>query len=163
MRPTIVQTTHPTAPAAVLLAVLGLLDSGLVPGAAHRPHWIRGERLRVLGGLVTLTLCLTFANSWFTSADAAPALQCGSRATVSVRLQADILHCAGPGLVVAAPNIVTDLNGHTISGTVTTTREQCVITPDPNNPDVGDVTCTPCDAVDFPACDPNLPDGFVDE
>jgi hypothetical protein len=138
-------------------------DSGFVPGAAHRPHRSRRLKwLRVPSGLIALTLCLTIANSWLTSADAAPALQCGSRATVSVRLQADILHCTGPGLVVAAPNVVIDLNGHTIEGTVTSTREQCLFNQDPNNPDAGDV-CTPCDAVGFPACDPDLPNSFVSE
>jgi parallel beta-helix repeat protein len=47
----------------------------------------------------------------------AAALGCGSIVTGTVALQADILGCAGDGLVVGGPNTTIDLNGFTIAGT----------------------------------------------
>ena len=47
----------------------------------------------------------------------APAtLACGDVVTESIVLQNDLLNCLGEGLVIGAPNIEVDLDGHTISG-----------------------------------------------
>ncbi|MEA2156301.1 MAG: hypothetical protein QOE11_2441 [Solirubrobacteraceae bacterium] len=46
----------------------------------------------------------------------APALHCGDVVTANVHLTADLVDCAGAGLVVGADDIVIDLGGHTISG-----------------------------------------------
>jgi Right handed beta helix region len=50
---------------------------------------------------------------------AAPAegLSCGATVTTNVRLSADLVDCAGPGLVIGASGIDVDLAGHTIDGT----------------------------------------------
>jgi parallel beta-helix repeat protein len=49
---------------------------------------------------------------------ASPAsVACGSKIVTSVKLHHDLVGCPGDGLVVGAPGITIDLNGHTISGT----------------------------------------------
>jgi len=48
----------------------------------------------------------------------APAvLQCGQVLTQSVRLTNDLTECLGDGLLIGAPHIIVDLDGHTIDGT----------------------------------------------
>lgn len=47
----------------------------------------------------------------------APTSGCGRVVTKTLKLKADLGPCEGDGLVVAADNIVIDLDGHTISGT----------------------------------------------
>jgi hypothetical protein len=44
------------------------------------------------------------------------ALTCGTIVTTDVRLRADVLDCAGSGLVVGAPGITIDLAGHIVDG-----------------------------------------------
>ncbi|MDQ1477945.1 MAG: hypothetical protein QOE62_3174 [Actinomycetota bacterium] len=44
-------------------------------------------------------------------------IACGAEIVTSVRLHHDLVGCRGDGLVVGAPGITIDLNGHTISGT----------------------------------------------
>jgi hypothetical protein len=44
-------------------------------------------------------------------------IACGTKLVTSVRLHNDLVGCPGDGLVVGAPGITIDLNGHTISGT----------------------------------------------
>jgi parallel beta-helix repeat protein len=51
-------------------------------------------------------------------ASAAP-LACGATVTTSVTLTADLLNCAGDGLIAGASRITINLNGHTIDGTGT--------------------------------------------
>jgi parallel beta-helix repeat protein len=46
-------------------------------------------------------------------------VQCGQTLTHSVRMTRDLIDCPGDGLVIGAPGITVDLNGHTIDGTVT--------------------------------------------
>ena len=48
-------------------------------------------------------------------AAAAPPIGCGSVVTKNVVLQADLTDCTGDGLVVGAPGIRIDLNGHRIT------------------------------------------------
>ena len=43
-----------------------------------------------------------------------PLLTCGQTITKSTTLQRDLIGCTGPGLVVGAPGITLDLNGHVI-------------------------------------------------
>jgi len=43
-------------------------------------------------------------------------LSCGDTVTESIVLQNDLVNCLGEGLIVGAPDIEIDLNGHTISG-----------------------------------------------
>jgi parallel beta-helix repeat protein len=51
------------------------------------------------------------------SADAtSPSVQCGSVITADTTLSAALTNCAGDGLIVAADDIVLDLNGHTVAG-----------------------------------------------
>jgi CSLREA domain-containing protein len=45
-------------------------------------------------------------------------LACGDVVTESIVLQNDLLNCLGEGLIIGAPDIEVDLNGHTISGGV---------------------------------------------
>jgi parallel beta-helix repeat protein len=47
----------------------------------------------------------------------AEGLSCGATVTTDVRLTADLVDCAGPGLVIGASGIEIDLDGHTIDGT----------------------------------------------
>jgi hypothetical protein len=47
----------------------------------------------------------------------ATSLSCGSVITTDVRLDADLVDCPSQGLVVGAPGIIIDLNGHIIDGT----------------------------------------------
>jgi hypothetical protein len=42
---------------------------------------------------------------------------CGMVVTADVRLRADLLDCAGAGLIVGAPGVTIDLAGHVIDGT----------------------------------------------
>ncbi|MGZ8752314.1 MAG: DNRLRE domain-containing protein, partial [Acidimicrobiia bacterium] len=42
-------------------------------------------------------------------------LVCGARVTESIRLANDLLGCLGEGLIIGAPNIVVDLDGHRIT------------------------------------------------
>jgi nitrous oxidase accessory protein NosD len=51
------------------------------------------------------------------TAAAGTPLTCGTVVTTDVRLTADLLDCAGSGLVVGAPGITIDLAGHLIDGT----------------------------------------------
>ncbi|MFD4637862.1 right-handed parallel beta-helix repeat-containing protein [Lentzea sp. NPDC058436] len=46
---------------------------------------------------------------------AVPSAECGETITQNVRLRKD-LHCAGPGLIIGANDVVVDLGGHTLSG-----------------------------------------------
>ena len=46
----------------------------------------------------------------------AQAVTCGSVVTENLTLQGDLVDCPGNGLVIGAPDITVDLNGHTISG-----------------------------------------------
>lgn len=48
----------------------------------------------------------------------AVSLVCGARVTTSIRLANDLLGCMGEGLVIGAPNIVVDLDGHRITSGV---------------------------------------------
>lgn len=48
---------------------------------------------------------------------AAQALACGDVVTADVQLQADLVDCPGPGLVIGADGVDVDLNGHTLGGT----------------------------------------------
>jgi parallel beta-helix repeat protein len=63
--------------------------------------------------LTVVVVALTVAGAAPASAEA---LACGQSVTTSVTLQADLLDCAGDGLVVGADGITIDLNGHTIAG-----------------------------------------------
>ena len=45
------------------------------------------------------------------------AIRCGTTLTRSTTLTADLVHCAGTGLVIGADGITVNLGGHTISGT----------------------------------------------
>ena len=56
-----------------------------------------------------------------TVAFAAPTVRCGEVITANVTLRAD-LHCAGRGLQVGADDITIDLNGHTLSGSTTSSN-----------------------------------------
>lgn len=47
---------------------------------------------------------------------ASPSVHCGSVITASTTLSADVTNCVGDGLIVAADDIVLDLNGHTVAG-----------------------------------------------
>lgn len=49
-----------------------------------------------------------------------PQVQCGDTITSNIKLSAD-LHCNGPGLIVKAQNVVLNLNGHSITGSGTST------------------------------------------
>jgi hypothetical protein len=44
-----------------------------------------------------------------------PDLECSDTVTASARLTHDLVGCPGDGLVIGAPNVVLDLDGHTIS------------------------------------------------
>jgi large repetitive protein len=44
------------------------------------------------------------------------AVTCGQELTASVRLTNDLTNCPGDGLVIGAPRIVVDLDGHTVDG-----------------------------------------------
>lgn len=54
-----------------------------------------------------------------TSHAARDALACGAVVTDDTRLSADLLDCPGPALVVGAPGITIDLDGHVLDGTGT--------------------------------------------
>ena len=45
-------------------------------------------------------------------------LDCGSTITGDTTLSSDLTSCPGDGLVIGADNIMLDLSGHTIDGTV---------------------------------------------
>ena len=45
------------------------------------------------------------------------AIRCGTTLTRSTTLTADLVHCAGTGLIIGADGITVNLGGHTISGT----------------------------------------------
>src|SRR5438034_4577316 len=47
---------------------------------------------------------------------AAASVQCGAVITTDTTLTADLVNCAGNGLVVGADDITLNLNGHTVSG-----------------------------------------------
>jgi parallel beta-helix repeat protein len=46
-----------------------------------------------------------------------PPVRCGTTLTRSTTLTADLVHCAGTGLIIGADGITVNLGGHTISGT----------------------------------------------
>jgi hypothetical protein len=80
----------------------------------------RGFRL---GGAI-VTVAATFVGFGAPAAAAATgSIACGTKVVTSVRLHHDLLGCPGDGLVVGAPGITIDLNGHTISGTNAPGRE----------------------------------------
>ena len=62
------------------------------------------------------------------SATPASTVTCGQTLTHSVRLANDLSDCPGDGLVIGAPGITVDLNGHTIDG-VATQIEDCDVSP----------------------------------
>lgn len=43
-------------------------------------------------------------------------VRCGATITQNTRLQSDLIHCPGAGLVIGADHITLDLNGHTVAG-----------------------------------------------
>ena len=62
------------------------------------------------------------------SATPASTVTCGQTLTHSVRLANDLSNCPGDGLVIGAPGVTVDLNGHTIDG-VATQIEDCDVPP----------------------------------
>ena len=52
-----------------------------------------------------------------TSANGKTPVTCGMVVTADVRLRADLVDCAGAGLVIGAPGVTVDLAGHVIDGT----------------------------------------------
>lgn len=69
---------------------------------------------RLLPAPALVALGVAIAGSVSAGAQA-PAITCGTVVTDDVRLTAD-LHCAGSGLVIGAPGVTIDLDGHTIDG-----------------------------------------------
>ncbi len=68
---------------------------------------------------VSFLLAVASVSVWLAApAEAAPAGQvtCGQVITQSVKLANDLVDCPRHGLVVGAPNITIDLNGHTVDG-----------------------------------------------
>lgn len=50
------------------------------------------------------------------TAQAAPAIECGTVLTTNTTLTADLIGCSGDGLVIGAAGITIDLAGHTVAG-----------------------------------------------
>jgi hypothetical protein len=75
-------------------------------------------RRAVRFGCATVTVAATFVGLGAPVAGAAMgSIACGTKVVTTVKLHHDLVGCAGDGLVVGAPGITIDLNGHTISGT----------------------------------------------
>ena len=69
-------------------------------------------------GCATVMVAATFVGFGAPVAGAAMgSIACGTKVVTSVKLHHDLVGCPGDGLVVGAPGITIDLNGHTISGT----------------------------------------------
>ena len=78
---------------------------------------MRVQRRARVGGAAMLVAAMTGGIAG--TADAAPAaLQCGQRITKPAKLTADIGPCPGDGLIIAADNVMLNLNGHTVTGLV---------------------------------------------
>ena len=75
----------------------------------------RRRRLRV--GVATVVAAVGLPATVAGSSNQATSLSCGSVITTDVRLAADLVDCPAFGLVVGAPGITIDLNGHVIGGT----------------------------------------------
>lgn len=67
-----------------------------------------------VAGLVTAALAVLPA------APAVAAVGCGDSVTTSVTLTADLICPGGPGLIVTGDDVVVDLGGHTVGGSVST-------------------------------------------
>jgi parallel beta-helix repeat protein len=59
------------------------------------------------------------ALAWTTRPISASHVNCGDTITTNTILDSDLLNCAGDGIVIGAPNITLNLNGHTVSGSAT--------------------------------------------
>ena len=73
----------------------------------------RSKWLRAVAVAVTLAAAL----AWSAGTTRASHVNCGDLITQSITLDSDLLDCPGNGLVIGAPNITVNLNGHTIDGT----------------------------------------------
>lgn len=76
--------------------------------------WGQARSRSALGVICAVVLVVSIS-SWASPAEAAH-LDCGTVVTQDTVLDRDIGPCPGHGLVVAASNVVLDLNGHTIKG-----------------------------------------------
>ena len=75
-----------------------------------------GRRATAVAALAVAILALG-------AGDAGAAVFCGKTITTDLTLKRNLNSCAGDGLVVGAPNIKIDLNGHTIDGTLADNSE----------------------------------------
>src|SRR6185295_10984396 len=78
-----------------------------------RPVTVRSKWVHAISvaGIISVALV------WTTRTSSASHVNCGQTITQNVTLDSDLIDCAGNGLVIGAPNITVNLNGHTIDGT----------------------------------------------
>lgn len=88
------------------------------PCAAPPCERVTGWEEKAVRRTIPLTLAAVATGALVAPASAdAGRLTCGAAVTDSVVLQEDITGCDGPGLLVAADDVLIDLNGHSIVGT----------------------------------------------
>ncbi len=75
------------------------------------------RRRRRRAAVATLLAALGLPATVVAAPSDATSLTCGSMVTADLRLETDLVDCPEFGLVVGAPDITIDLNGHVIDGT----------------------------------------------
>ncbi|HWM18389.1 MAG TPA: right-handed parallel beta-helix repeat-containing protein [Ilumatobacteraceae bacterium] len=80
------------------------------------PSFTTTRTLRLLAAPLVVAAGVAVAPA-VTTADGETPITCGTVVTADVRLRADLVDCAGAGLVIGAPGITVDLAGHVIDGT----------------------------------------------
>ena len=82
----------------------------------HILPFLTARTVRLLAAPVVVAAGVA-ATPAVTTAHGETPVTCGMVVTADVRLRADLVDCAGPGLVVGAPGVTIDLAGHVIDGT----------------------------------------------
>src|SRR4051794_38813239 len=70
----------------------------------------------VVGFAVAVVLLMPFLATTAASATPAVSVSCGDTITRDTKLMTDLVDCPRHGIIIGAPNITLDLNGHTIDG-----------------------------------------------
>jgi parallel beta-helix repeat protein len=78
-----------------------------VPAPSVRSNWVHATSFAVV---------MAAALAWSSAAPQAVHVNCGDVITTTTTLDSDLIDCPGNGLVIGAPNITVNLNGHVIDG-----------------------------------------------
>ena len=81
--------------------------------ATRSLHSFEASKTRVRVGVVAAIIAVAA----LATPGAAVAAACGDVLTKSTKLTNDLINCPGDGLVIGAPKVILDLNGHSITGT----------------------------------------------